>query len=144
MTLKQFQNRLLKDVQKEAVRVAGAAIGKGLAQAKLQSSGPLKARDRRQMDYPYATRHGSPLVPLLPINKDKGGFYDDWGSSTPTRQDDQATARLFNYNHVAKYLRDGTPKMFARPIQDHLREYVQAEAVKEAEFSFRMIARRYR
>lgn len=143
MTLTQFSRDLEGQLRSEAVRAVGAAIGKGEAEAKAQSNGPLTPKDKRDRDYPYATRHGSPLVPLLPINVVTGAFLSDWGTSIPTAKTDQATGRLFNFNEKAEFLKHGTEKMFARPIEDHLREYVADEAVKEINFSLRKIARRY-
>lgn len=36
------------------------------------ASGPYTERDLREMDHPYARRHGNPLLPLLPININTG------------------------------------------------------------------------
>lgn len=143
MTLTQFGRDLENQLRAEAVRAAGAAIGKGEAEAKVRSDGPLSPQDKHDADYPYATRHGSPLVPLLPINQVTGAFYAAWGKSYPTARTDQATARLFNFDEKAAWIRDGNRNTFARPIEDHLREYVADEAVKEINFSLRKIARRY-
>lgn len=144
MTLKKVIAEVEREILAEANRTVRTSIAHGMREAKKQSDGPLSPVDKVRMDHPYAKRHGSPLVGLLPINQVSGEFYRDWDQSVPTGKGSQPTGRLFNFNEKADFLKDGTDKMFARPIEPYLMDYVADKAEQELNYGLTKIARRFK
>lgn len=101
----------ISDVLRQEVRALMDDVAKrGLRDAIRRSSGPFSLSALRQMDHPYATRHGSPLLDPSRINVQKGVFRSSWEASSghdwaQIRNDDPKTRFFF-----------GTDKMFTRPI----------------------------
>lgn len=144
MTLKKVIAEVEREILAEANRTVKTSIARGFKEAQKMSDGPLSPADKVRMDYPYAKRHGSPLVSLLPINQVTGEFYQDWGQSVPTRKADQPTGRLYNFNEKADFLKGGTPTAFARPIEPYLMDFVANVAERELNFGLTKIARRFK
>ena len=109
--LKKFSQR----VEKGIIKANGQTAKVGLKEAIKQSSGRKTAAQMRKADHPYAKRHGQPLWDPSTINVGKGSFKRDW------HVQDGGNLRngiaIVNYNPVAKFLADGTKKMFARPLE---------------------------
>lgn len=109
--LKKFARDLDRQLGKAMARTAKV----GLKEAKKLSSGRKTAAQMRKADHPYATRHGAPKWDPSTINVGKGNFKRDWhiqgGGNT------RNGAAVVNYNPVAEYLAEGTPKMFRRPLE---------------------------
>jgi hypothetical protein len=109
--LKRFSQRLEKNIAKANLQTAKV----GLRQAIKQSSGHVSAKQLAKEDHPYATRHGEPQRDAGTINIQSGAFLRDWHIQ------DGGNARngvaIVNYNPIAKYLAEGTRKMFARPLE---------------------------
>lgn len=93
--------------------------------AKRRSSGPLTAKDRAKMDYPYAKRHPAPLVDPSLINVGTGAFRNDWR----TTFDPFGGASIINENKVADFLKFGTRSMHERPAETSIAEFCQAQAL---------------
>lgn len=129
MTIRQAQSKLKqvkRDVRRERVWAVDRALKRGLIEARIASSGPLTGRQRRQADYPYATRHGAQgKTSAMPggtpaiVNVGRGVFRRGWQIDPPRVSDggNVVTGRLMNLTDVADYLQYGTKKMVARPIK---------------------------
>lgn len=97
-----------------------ATIEQAVQVARERSSGPFSLSQLAKKDFPYAKRHGSPLLPPDMINAQSGEFRDAWtGRMTGAR-----TGEIRNDAPHADFLQFGTKHMFRRPIK----EAVEAEA----------------
>jgi len=129
-------------------RVAG--IAKGFAYA--YSSGGMTAFQRQLLDYPFATRHGTPKADVSIINVGAGDgdhFRDHWKIASPGGEivpnqvseyqpalfgNENAEPRLsegytvYNDSSVAPFLQKGTPAMFARPVDKRVMGQVELVA----------------
>ena len=104
--------RLVEDMKKDAIVLA---------------SGPYTARDLRDMDHPYARRHGSPLLPLLPININTGRLL----RSMRVFRRRTTAGTIWQLQYMIPYSKfvlapDGTTYMFARGYWVALRDRYQA------------------
>jgi len=99
-----------------------------------------------QLDHAYATRHGSARLPLAPssrlvrvINTQSGrlkaGWYKSLSGNITTKQEGWAIRNDVPY---AEFVVKGTWKMFARPIEDWIKQKWQDELQTQA---IRQIAR---
>lgn len=109
MTIKQFGNAV--------DRAVSVALDDTVQTARHMSSGGRSSRTLARMDHPYATRHGSPLLPPEIINVQSGEFLASWKAErTPEG------GRVINDSPVADFLQFGTKYMVARPIATVLTE----------------------
>lgn len=128
MRLEQYVEQYDKRVKKFEQSLKGAsrkAQKKTLKQAQRESSGTVSLAELARRDHPKATRHGSPMMPLLPVNKHQGDFYRAWqpeGSG-------QSNLQVTNDSKVALWLDEGTRVMFAH----HFTRVLSAFAIKEVE-----------
>lgn len=122
----------LKDyIQKEARKTAKFERGLASASKKAQTqtlekgmkmaSGGVSLSELRRRDHPFATRHGSPMMPLLPVNKHRGDFYRSFYASGS-----EGRLTVVNDARVAKWLDEGTRVMFGR----HFRKFLEGFATK--------------
>lgn len=109
--LKKFSRDLDRNIGKAEAKTAKV----GLRQAIKQSSGRITTAQLRKEDHPYATRHGAPRRDPSTINEQKGDFKRDWmiqgGGNI------RNGVAIVNYNPIAQYLAEGTPRMFKRSLE---------------------------
>lgn len=92
-------------------RAIDMALDDTVSDARRLSSGTRSSARLRQMDHPYARRHGTPLLPPEIINVQSGEFLSAWH-----RRRTSEGGQVINDSSVADFLKSGTPRMFARPI----------------------------
>lgn len=145
VTPKQAANRvrqLDKVIDGTIARAFTAAINDGLHDARELSSGPFSLAELRKRDYPYATRHGSPLLPPAMINAQSGEFREKWrGQHTAVAAG--GVFQLRNDSSVADFLNAGTPAMFRRPIADVLTVKLADHAEKRVNEAGARLNKRY-
>lgn len=149
MTIRDAQRlfeRMEQQVDDAAERGFQKALDRGLALARRQTSGRRSLSELRRRDYPYATRHGSPLLDPAKVNSQTGGLLSRWfksgqfgGSTQVLGKGDKMPGRVLgqsvrdlrgaivNDDPVTEYL-EGTTIMFPRPVADAVEKKLEAEA----------------
>lgn len=141
MTTKQAIARvrsLSGTIDRAIMRGIKEALADGLEDAREMSAGPFSSRELKRMDHPYATRHGSPMLPPEVVNLQSGEFYHSWW----TRQFADG-GQLRNDSKVADFLQYGTETMFARPIAEKLGEKLADHAERRLNEEGRKLDERY-
>jgi len=153
LTLAQARAKLVA-MKAEVLRDTKSAVSRTLtkaeAEAKRMSSGPLTLGELRKRDHPYALRHG-PLgnVGQMPgkdrsiINEQSGEFKSKWAVDKPQSGDREANGRISNTSGVADFLTEGTNVMTRRPIDDHLKDFIETTGTKEMELAASRLERFY-
>lgn len=120
--------RQMKQLEKQATRLgydsAQRIAAEGLKRAQVLSSGPYKQAALTQMGHPYAVRHGRGVrvVVMLPpevINIQNGGFLRAWKTKI-AKTAGGYVVHVINESTAAEWLRAGTSKMVARPLDKEL------------------------
>lgn len=153
MTVKQARSqvvRLRSELRADVANVVSVTLQKTREEAVRLSSGPLTPQRLRQLDHPYAKRHG-PLgrVSVMPgrtravINVGSGEFRSAWQRTAVKLVPGGAEGSILNESEVADYLEFGTELMVRRPITERLEDFVHNTAVKELERAWRRLERRY-
>lgn len=106
-------------------RVVEESIDEALEVALALSSGTRSLKELAKLDHPYALRHGRPLLPPHVINKQSGQFYSAWKVLAVKVTSRGIFGRVLNDDWKAGLLRDGTDKMFPRPIDDAVKAYIR-------------------
>jgi len=90
-----------------------------------RSSGNTTKAELRWADYPYAKRHGSPLLDpsIINVHSPTDGFRSQW---VKEMGDDPYHAFVFNDSEVADYLQEGTRYAFSRPIAQATEDAVES------------------
>ncbi len=89
----------------------------GVKIAKDFSSGRKSSAQLRREGHPFATRHGSPQDPPEVINTQRGDFKAAWKTLAKVVKG-QSVPVVSNKSRVSDFLKKGTSKMFARPIDE--------------------------
>jgi|CXWL01.1.fsa_nt_gi hypothetical protein len=146
MTPKQAVRRIERlriEVKTEIGRAVKRTTKKGVAEFRRMSSGTETPKSLRQKDYPYARRHGTPILPPEIINKQRGVFFENTRDQ-PIRFDaDGVHGQVINDSDVADFLNEGTDSMFRRPIADFVENYMENQAKIELETSLRKLEAKY-
>jgi hypothetical protein len=87
------------------------------------SSGKLTTRQLRKLGHPYRKGGAPPQDPAIINRQSKsGGFRDSWKVGDPERTAKGSVVRLVNTAPHATFLKTGTDRMIARPIDKRIRE----------------------
>lgn len=114
-----------------SIRIASMRIvHDAVAKAKRYSSGPVKQKELRKRDHPFARRHPGPLLPPDIINEQTGDFKEDWKGTGPTKSASGFDLQVRNDNPVTEFF-GGTRFMWERPIEDRLRNEIADDAASE-------------
>lgn len=117
------------------------------------SSGPFGPRDLRQMDHPYAVRHGYSKLPagILNVGTSSDHVRDHWKTEEPSGLafdlatkfgvDQELGVTVYNDSDIAKrYLSVGTRYMWRRPVDSEtlrdvlpMRDTILAKVMQEFE-----------
>lgn len=152
MTIVQAKSQVRKvqaDLKREAQGAVSRSLTKGKNEARRMSSGPLSLAELRRRDHPYARRHGGGLWSVMPkrtpavINVQTGAFRDAWATDRPRADDRTVTGRLSNQDRVADWLRLGTRRMVARPVDVWLEQFLYKTLYDEVSEAARRIHRYY-
>lgn len=130
--------RRIADALRDEVMAEAAKIGEDAkAIAVALSSGPYSAFQLAAMDHPYATRHGSPQLPPQIINAQTGTFRESWYVWGPIFRDNSVVIKLTNLDPKSEFLKYGTERMFARPIDDAIRQRLGKNIARRYQFAIR-------
>lgn len=130
--------RRIADALRTEVMAEAAKIGEDAkAIAVRLSSGPYSAYDLERMGYPYATRHGSPQLPAQIINAQTGRFRQSWYVWGPVFRTGSVVIKLTNLDPVSEFLKYGTERMFARPIDDAIRQRLGKNIARRYTYAIR-------
>ncbi len=125
-----------------AVKLAvGESIHATQRRAVELSSGTTSSAELAAMDHPFATRHGSPQMPEVPINRQSGEFVSSWETDGPYDAGGGIGAELRNVSPHAEFLEHGTRVMFARDLMSELEPFAERVLEKEIDKAFRSIFR---
>lgn len=95
------------------------------------SSGTMSIGQLKDLDHPYARRHGMSLLPPEVINTNSGEFLESWKLGEVETTNKKVTGDITNNSRVADYLTqpDGSDKsnMNVRPIDKSVEEYVEQQ-----------------
>lgn len=98
-------------------RAEDRSATKGVQIAKDFSSGGKSLAQLAREDHPFAKRHGRPKDPPEVINKQTGQFRAAW-KQVAQAINGQTVPVIENRNYKSNFLKGGTVKMFARPIDE--------------------------
>ncbi|RYG31768.1 hypothetical protein EON81_22130 [bacterium] len=103
------------------MRRAGNAAAEDVAkvardEGRRLSQGPVKAAKQKEMDGPFAKRHGSPRLPTEVINKQSGLFARSWVIAYLHLANGQRVVLVYNAAPYAEGLENGTRFAFSRPV----------------------------
>lgn len=110
--LEKYGKRLVREIGKAEVDTAKV----GLRVAVKQSSGKVSSLQLRREGHPYARRHGKPKRDPQIINSQSGEFRREWHIALGKNLDEGPA--IVNFSSIAGFLQEGTPKMFARPVEN--------------------------
>lgn len=124
-----------QDLEYDTLAAERASVEQGLEIARNWSAGPLSTKRLRQLDHPYAKRHGFPQRDPGLINRQTGVFAGSWVSEGPAADaDDGAVSTLYNTDPKAeKWLEPGTRYMFARPVDARIGDGLEEPRAKRIE-----------
>lgn len=114
MTPEEAERRLarLPDIlDQEVERALDQTAADLLETAYRLSSGPFTSKHLRQLGHPYAPGRRPPLFPSI-VNVQSGDFRSGWRIER-----DREVLRVVNDTPEADFLRTGTRRMIARPIE---------------------------
>lgn len=124
---------LLRDVQSLnhglptiASEMCSSAADLGIRLARERSSGPFSSARLASMDYPFAKRHGAPLLDPSIVNSQSGHFRAKWHAVRLGMG-----AQIVNDAQYADWLKHGTEYAFARPIDEAIESDLSAKAKGE-------------
>ena len=98
------------------------------------SNGTYTYYDLASMDYPYAKRHGTALLPPYKLNAHDGTVLRGWKYSYASRSLSNFSTKLSNTSPWMVYLLDddrSTSRMVQRPIHHFIAEAMRWPRVKE-------------
>ncbi len=130
MTIREAQNlfqRMDRQVGSAVESGLQGVLDRGLAIARQESSGPYSLAELARMDYPYARRHGSPLLDAAKINKQKGEFAGSWFTAGKFGAGG-GSGQIINDDPKADMLEAGTRVMFPRRIGASVEKKLAVEA----------------
>lgn len=116
------RDRLLVGARQAVSLTVEDAYGKALD----LSSGPISAALLRQMDHPYARRHGTPLRDPTVINRQTGAFYAGW-ERIATQVGVDAAGGVRNVSWVGPYLEQANGGPNSRMVPRQLTKAVIAD-----------------
>lgn len=130
--------RRIADALRDEVTEEAAKIGDDArAIAVALSSGPYDYGQLAYLDHPYATRHGIPQLPAQIINAQTGTFRESWYVWGPVFRAGSVVVKLINSDPTSGYLKYGTERMFARPIDDAIRQRLGKNITRRYQFAIR-------
>lgn len=121
---------LAGEFEKACAQALTEAMRDTLVEAGRLSSGPYSLEDLARMDHPYAVRHGSPLLPPEIINRQSGEFASEWKRTPILGSPEEPRMQVRNDSRVADFLKYGTRRMFARPIEGELEVYAEEQIAR--------------
>lgn len=118
-------DQLIEDLVADIRDAQGAAAQDTLEEAETRSQGTYSLAELAALDYPYARRHGRPLLPDSFINQQQGTFAASWvvdqGPNGPV---------VHNIDEpIATFLEKGTRNMLPRPMEE-LKEFAAQALLK--------------
>jgi len=112
------------DAVKRSVESAHAQVAESCEHhARFLTSGQITPEERRYLDYPYARRHGQPLLPLLAINLVTGQLQRSLRLFKRITAGRIVWRLQFTSPHAIVLRPQGTRYMFARKFWESLREH---------------------
>ena len=135
--------KLERELGQAIVKAETKTLEQSYVLAQKLSSGTETPQTLRQKDHPYATRHGVPLLDPSRINKQRGVFYWGWRKFLPVFQANVLYTVLANFTQVANWLKLGTKKMFARPIDDRVAKEIQPKRLKNLDNAIKQVFKKF-
>lgn len=80
------------------------------------SSGTLSSAALAALGHPFARRHGTPQLDPGEVNVQTDTFRQAWETEGPSEVAGELVGSLYNTDPKAPQLEEGTPRVFARPI----------------------------
>lgn len=105
-------------ILKELAAAEAESVKRIVEMAKEDSSGPYSLPQLAKMGHPYALRAVRLRLPPNIINAQTGVFRDAWQGKPGAFVSGVMTSHVVNESKVAAYLKAGTNKMIARPIDE--------------------------
>ena len=96
-------------------------------EAKKQSSGTVTLVQMAQMWHPYGLGPRAMSLPLLPIHKHDGEFYNAW-----KKEGSAGDLKVTNNSKMALWLDKGTKRMKARGISRYLQDFADKKVEEMA------------